>query len=896
MNCSISRLAEFGFSPELIKAIKSSGIESLRGPQLRILSGGMLLSKDNLLIHLPTSAGKTLLGELCALHEIINGKKAIFAVPLKALAEEKYKLWRQRYKEYGLNVVCSTADHCVSDNRLLKGEFDLAVVIYEKLRYFMVKNPSLFNQVGVVVWDEIQMLSDLSRGPLLEIVIAHVSEAFPAVRQVGLSAVLDYPDELADYMNARLISTDQRPVQLRKGIVHNGRFRYICDGSMEEGEEEWEHLQEEFDNTGEMIIEMALHFWREREPTLIFTGSRSEAQALAMELSHRLDVLPAERCLEELERMEDNQVTRDFSDTLQCALAYHDADLTPRQRRLVERGFRRGEILLLCATSTLAMGVNLPASNVISLPFSWNGNAQNQPEKQLLDPREWNNRAGRAGRGEVGIGRAVIPALNNKESDLFMRHFFLSAPQSLPLHLCQSTIHDAIPLLINWNYNTTQQIEEALRSTPSGYARLRVGSEQPDWNSDVEEGLDKCLAAGLIKKEQDEPYTITRLGQVSVTRGLGAGDSRKIVDFWIRNTHAIDEGRNSFANKEGIFIFFCALLRPAQQLAFRVERNKNRRLGYTNAIRDWLGDSLSLVQEDLVLASRWDEAHEIAAKKALAIRDWMSGASGSELEETYLTPMGRFYDLADCLAWLVEAGLEIAQTMGHLASDTESEDGDSGINKNITCLANQIRYGLPEEAIGLVACRTPGMGRGEMLKLWNAGFSSPEELAEASNSHLVNLLGEETAKQLRRILPPPSMGEDESSTSMPLDSLEMEGRAAGRKLTVLLNGRRIPIPMRSFELLSLLAWCCMQDKPWRHRAQLGIPFEYTTQYISRLRRDIRPYQLCDQDSLIASDGTGHVRLNLPPESIQMNSDLLMRSWPNLRFPTLKGKTCIQLAD
>jgi superfamily II helicase len=78
-----------------------AGITELYPPQAEAVEKG-LLDKTNILAAIPTASGKTLLSELAMLSAIRSGGKALYIVPLRALASEKYDQF-SKFREIGVN-------------------------------------------------------------------------------------------------------------------------------------------------------------------------------------------------------------------------------------------------------------------------------------------------------------------------------------------------------------------------------------------------------------------------------------------------------------------------------------------------------------------------------------------------------------------------------------------------------------------------------------------------------------------------------------------------------------------------------------------------------------------------------------------------------------------------
>jgi len=184
-----------------------------------------LLDKKNLLVCTPTASGKTLIAELAALKLILEEyKKVIYIVPLKALANEKYKDFKERYSKI-IKVALSIGDIDSSDSYLSR--YDLIVTTPEKLDSLIRHSAPWLARVGLVVIDEIHLLNDSSRGPTLEILITLLKHILPNVQLLALSATIGNPKELAEWLGANLIEDNWRPVELYKGIYFDGEIEFI---------------------------------------------------------------------------------------------------------------------------------------------------------------------------------------------------------------------------------------------------------------------------------------------------------------------------------------------------------------------------------------------------------------------------------------------------------------------------------------------------------------------------------------------------------------------------------------------------------------------------------------------------------------------------------------------
>src|SRR3989338_9725851 len=206
---------------EIIEVLQKENISELRPAQEKALNAGLLEGK-NLLICTPTASGKTLIAELAGTKTILEKeKKAVYIVPLIALANEKSKEFKRKYSSL-FKIALTTGDMDNSESRL--ANFDFIICTAEKLDSITRHKTEWLSEIGTVIIDEIHLLNDVSRGPTLEILITLLRQIVPKAQIIGLSATIGNPQELAEWLNAELVSDNWRPVPLHKGVYYNGKI------------------------------------------------------------------------------------------------------------------------------------------------------------------------------------------------------------------------------------------------------------------------------------------------------------------------------------------------------------------------------------------------------------------------------------------------------------------------------------------------------------------------------------------------------------------------------------------------------------------------------------------------------------------------------------------------
>ena len=323
-------------------------------------------NNHNLLVIAPPSSGKTLIGEMAAITHTIHQQKAIYLVPFPFMAKDKYNHFRKLYTSFGLDVVISSRTRKEDDQKIINGDYDLAVIVYEKFNHFLLTYPDFLKKLSLLIIDKMHMINDYRKGPLLKSIIDIIRNRKPDLKIIALSAFTENLSSLKEILSARLLISFQRPVELRKGIVREGIFNYIEHNTKKIGKETFFKAKAVRDNCFEDYLkETVNYFIQKNESTLLFFPNCQEAQKCAFYLSSHIEGPRANQAIDESYQIEDAFSREKLLTLLEKGIAYYNSDLAWEEKDLIETYVKKGEIKVICAATTLAMEINPTFKNVI---------------------------------------------------------------------------------------------------------------------------------------------------------------------------------------------------------------------------------------------------------------------------------------------------------------------------------------------------------------------------------------------------------------------------------------------------------------------------------------------------------------------------------------------------
>jgi helicase len=685
-------VAELSGVPEwLPEHLRERGVESLYPPQAEAVAAG-ITEGESLVASVPTASGKTLVAELAMLASIARGGTALYVVPLRALAGEKRAAFEE-YEEYGLSIGVSTGNY-ESEERWL-ASCDVIVATSEKVDSLVRNGAPWIDDLSCVVADEVHLVDDAGRGPTLEVTLAKLRQRNPGLQVVALSATIGNPELLAEWLDAELVDSDWRPIELKKG-VHYGQALHLEDGSqraLPTGDGE---------RPTAAIVRDTL---ADEGSTLVFVNSRRNAEAAAKRLGGTVEefLTSEERrrlagVAAEIRDVSDTETSEDLAAAVEQGAAFHHAGLASDHRALVEDAFRERRLKTVCATPTLAAGVNTPSRRVIVR--DWRRYSGDVGGMQPLSTLEVHQMCGRAGRpGLDPYGEALLLASSHDELDELFERYIWTEPEPVRSKLAA---------------------EPALRT----HVLATVASGFADSRSSLLEFLDRTLyavqttEAGRLERVTDDVLDylaanefLERDGEELQATALGHTVSRLYLDP-MSAAEIIDGLRAATERPTPLGLYHLVSRTPDMyELYLRSgDREEYTMLAYERE-EEFLGAMPSEFEDE-----RFEDWLS-ALKTARLLEDWAEEVDEDRITDRYGVGPGDVRGKVDATEWLLGAAERLA---GEL--DVEWAPAVREARK-------RVEYGVRAELMDLAGVR--GVGRKRARRLFGAGIETRAELRDA---------------------------------------------------------------------------------------------------------------------------------------------------------------------
>ncbi|KAL2134070.1 hypothetical protein VTI74DRAFT_1066 [Chaetomium olivicolor] len=483
------------FPYELLNAVQSKCFKVIYG------------TNDNVVIAAPTGSGKTAILELAicklALDRGNENFKIVYQAPTKALCSEKARDWEKKFSHMNLKCAELTGDTSQAEMRRV-GDASIIVTTPEKWDSITRKwqdHRKLLQMVELFLIDEVHILKDV-RGATLEAVVSRMKTIGANVRFIALSATVPNSDDIARWLgrnhtNPQLpahreaFGEEFRPVKLQK-------FVYGFDGNTNDFI---------FDKYLDQKLPGLISRHARQKPILVFCFTRKSCETTAALLAEFASGRPDDDKLWPVPSQRVPVVSRELQEIVKFGVAFHHAGLDAQDRAAIEQNFLRGQLGVICCTSTLAVGINLPCHTVV-LKGTVGFTDEKLEEYSDLEVMQMLGRAGRPQFDDSATAIILTRAANKDRyqkmvsgQEILESTLHLNLIEHLNSEICLGTIHD-LTSAKTWLASTFLSVR--LRRNPN-YYQLTGAVRSP---SQIDNKLEEICERDIRKLQKAQLVTV----------------------------------------------------------------------------------------------------------------------------------------------------------------------------------------------------------------------------------------------------------------------------------------------------------------------------------------------------------------------------------------------------
>ncbi|XP_072199848.1 probable ATP-dependent DNA helicase HFM1 [Excalfactoria chinensis] len=509
----------------------------------------LLYTDRNFVICAPTGSGKTVMFELAITRLLMEvpmpwlNIKVVYMAPIKALCSQRFDDWKEKFGPIGLSCKELTGDTVVDDlfeihhahiiittpekwDSMTRRWKDNSIV--QLVRLFLIdeaRKLMILYALFLLEDERVHVIKDESRGATLEVVVSRMKTVqsslwrlsenrdVPPLRFVAVSATIPNAEDIAEWLSdgkvpavCLKVDEDQRPVKLRKIVLG-----FPCSDSQTEFK---------FDLTLNYKIASVIQAYSDQKPALVFCATRKGVQQAASVLSKDAKFLLSVEQKQRLQKSANSLKDSKLRDLLMYGVAYHHAGMEVSDRKIIEGAFTAGDLPVLFTTSTLAMGVNLPAHLVVikSTMHYVGGVFEEYSETDILQM------IGRAGRPQFDTTATavIMTRLSTREKYIQMLNGADVIESSLHRHLVEHlnaeialhTVTD-VTVALEWIRSTFLYIRALKNPTHYGFSS---GLDKNGIEAKLQElclkNLNDLSSFNLIRMDKENNFKPTETGRL----------------------------------------------------------------------------------------------------------------------------------------------------------------------------------------------------------------------------------------------------------------------------------------------------------------------------------------------------------------------------------------------
>ena len=573
--------------------------------------------------------------------------------------------------------------------------------------------------------DEVHLLDSPDRGPTLEVTLARLMQMNPDVQIIALSATVGNAQEMAQWLDAALVESEWRPIDLQEGVFFSGSIKF--QNSLRTVEHKYK------DDLTDLVYDTL----NEGGQCLVFESSRRNAEASARRLgqtfgkslgipgrpgisessgspgheySVKLDSL-ANQVLDTGE----TEITRRLAQCVRGGAAFHHAGLLSEQRKLIEDGFRNNLIKVLSSTPTLAAGLNMPARRVIIRSYRrYDPNYGMVPIPVL----EYKQMAGRAGRpGLDPYGESVLISKSDEEMEALIEQYVNNDAEDI-----YSKLGTEGALRTHILSTVSTRLVKSREELMDFLGRTFFGHQQDTWTlaAVVDEVIEFLVTNNLII--DSDGLHPTELGELV---------TRLYIDPMSASTIVEGQGHLGKVNMTELTLLQLICNTPNM-----------RPLYLRNNDYGWLDDFIQQHNDEFVAPppphSSEYEWFMSEVKTAVLLLEWISESKEDDITSRFNIGPGDIRAQADTAQWLMHSTARIFAYLGSEHAGFAQE------------LVERISYGAAKELLPIIKIK--GIGRVRSRKLYNAGYKDIEAIRKAEFKALADIIGPKIAANTLRQL------------------------------------------------------------------------------------------------------------------------------------------------